>query len=53
MFAFWKPEVRQFLIDNAAFFFDEYHVDGFRFDRGTVIEQQRGLGCSASTSPTR
>ncbi|MCI0539343.1 MAG: 1,4-alpha-glucan branching protein, partial [Verrucomicrobiales bacterium] len=27
-FATWKPEVRQFLIDNAKFLFSEYHVDG-------------------------
>ena len=40
MFAFWKEEVRQFLIDNAKFFVDEYHVDGFRYDQVTVIVQQ-------------
>ena len=40
VFAFWKEEVRQFLIDNAAFFVDEYHVDGFRYDQVTVVVQQ-------------
>jgi 1,4-alpha-glucan branching enzyme len=40
VFAFWKPEVRQFLIDNARFFVEEYHVDGFRYDQVTVIDQQ-------------
>jgi len=40
IFAFWKQEVRQFLIDNARFFSQEYHVDGFRFDQVTVIDQQ-------------
>lgn len=40
VFAFWKEEVRQFLIDNARFFVDEYHVDGFRYDQVTVIVQQ-------------
>ena len=40
VFAFWKEEVRQLLIDNAAFFVDEYHVDGFRYDQVTVIVQQ-------------
>jgi hypothetical protein len=40
VFAFWKEEVRQFLIDNATFFVDEYHVDGFRYDQVTVIVQQ-------------
>ena len=40
VFAFWKEEVRQFLTDNAKFFVDEYHVDGFRYDQVTVIVQQ-------------
>lgn len=40
VFAFWKEEVRQFLIDNAKFFVEEYHVDGFRYDQVTVIVQQ-------------
>ena len=26
---FAKPEVREFLIQNAKFFLDEYRVDGF------------------------
>lgn len=42
IFAYWKHEVRQFLIDNAGFFFDEYHVDGFRFDEVTVIDRFGG-----------
>ena len=32
--------MRQFLIDNARFFLDEYHIDGFRCDQVTVIDQQ-------------
>ena len=42
VFAFWKGEVRQFLIDNAHFFFEEYHVDGFRYDEVTVIDRFSG-----------
>lgn len=42
VFAYWKSEVRQFLIDNAGFFFDEYHIDGFRFDEVTVIDRYGG-----------
>jgi 1,4-alpha-glucan branching enzyme len=30
------------LIDNATFFFKEYHVDGFRFDEVTVIDRYGG-----------
>lgn len=37
VFAFWKREVRQFLIDNALFFLREYRVDGFRYDQVSVI----------------
>lgn len=40
VFAFWKREVRQFLIDNARFFVQEYHIDGLRFDQVSVIVQQ-------------
>jgi 1,4-alpha-glucan branching enzyme len=40
VFAFWNRDVRQFVIDNAKFFVDEYHVDGFRYDQVTVIDQQ-------------
>jgi 1,4-alpha-glucan branching enzyme len=40
VFAFWKSEVRQFLIDNAKFFLEEYHADGFRYDQVTVIDRE-------------
>jgi 1,4-alpha-glucan branching enzyme len=38
VFDYAKPEVRDFLIDNARFFLDEYHVDGFRYDQVSVID---------------
>ena len=38
VFDFAKPEVREFLIQNAKFFLDEYHVDGFRYDQVSVID---------------
>jgi 1,4-alpha-glucan branching enzyme len=40
VFAFWKQEVRQFLIENATFFVQGYHVDGFRYDQVSVIVAQ-------------
>lgn len=40
VFAFWKKEVRQFLIDNASFLSEEYHTDGFRYDQVSVIVKQ-------------
>ena len=44
VFDYQKPQVRQFLVDNARFFYDEYHVDGFRFDEVTVIDGNGGWG---------
>jgi 1,4-alpha-glucan branching enzyme len=38
VFDFGKPEVRDFLIQNAKFFLDECHVDGFRYDQVSVID---------------
>ena len=38
VFDFGKPEVRDFLIQNATFFLDEYRVDGFRHDQVSVID---------------
>jgi 1,4-alpha-glucan branching enzyme len=31
-FALWNNDVRQFLINNAKFYLEEFHVDGFRYD---------------------
>jgi 1,4-alpha-glucan branching enzyme len=42
VFAYWKEEVRQFLVDNARFFADEYRVDGFRYDQVSAIVQLSG-----------
>lgn len=42
VFAFWKREVRQFLIDNAKMFLEEYHIDGFRYDQVTVMDEHGG-----------
>jgi 1,4-alpha-glucan branching enzyme len=42
VFAFAKPEVRQFLIDNGKSLLQEYHVDGLRYDQVTVIAESGG-----------
>lgn len=42
VFDFDNAGVRQFLIDNARFFLDEYHVDGFRYDEVSVIDRFGG-----------
>jgi 1,4-alpha-glucan branching enzyme len=38
-FALWKQEVCQFLIDNASFFINEFHVDAFRYDEISLLLQ--------------
>ena len=38
VFDFGKNEVRDFLIQNARFFLNEYRVDGFRYDQVSVID---------------
>src|SRR5207248_806492 len=39
VFDFSQPEVRNFLIQNATFFLDEYRVDGLRYDQVSVIDR--------------
>jgi len=42
VFAFWNEDVQGFLINNARFFLEEYHVDGLRYDQVTVIDEHGG-----------
>lgn len=42
VFAYQKPEVRDFLIQNAKMYMGEYHADGMRFDEVTVIDGNGG-----------
>ncbi len=42
IFDYGPDEVRQFLIDNAKLFLEEYHADGFRYDQVTVIHENGG-----------
>ncbi|MGL4607521.1 MAG: 1,4-alpha-glucan branching protein GlgB [Eubacteriaceae bacterium] len=43
-FDFGKPEVLDFLISNAYFWFDYYHIDGLRIDGvASMIELNHGL----------
>lgn len=42
VFAYWKNEVKQFLINNALFYLEEYHADGFRYDEVSVIRHEGG-----------
>lgn len=50
VFAYWNDGVRQFLIDNARSFLEEFHIDGFRYDEVTVIDRFGGWAfCQALT----
>lgn len=42
VYAYWNQDVCQFLIDNAKFFIQEYHIDGFRHDEVSVIDRYGG-----------
>lgn len=42
IFAYWNEHVRQFLIDNARYYVDECHADGFRYDEVSVILREGG-----------
>jgi 1,4-alpha-glucan branching enzyme len=36
-FALWNNDVRQFIINNAYFYIEEFHVDGFRYDEISAL----------------
>ena len=36
-FALWNRDVRQFLIDSASFYLDEFHIDGLRYDEISAL----------------
>jgi 1,4-alpha-glucan branching enzyme len=38
-FALWCNDVRQFIIDNATYYFDEFHIDGLRYDEISALLQ--------------
>ena len=52
IFAYWNADVRQFLINNALFYVEEYHVDGYRYDEVTVIDQYGGWGMCQNLTDT-
>jgi len=54
VFAYWNQNVKQFLVDNAVFFYQEYGIDGFRFDEVSVADRFGGWGmCQDCTSTCR
>jgi 1,4-alpha-glucan branching enzyme len=46
-FALWNEHVRRFIIDNATYHFDEFHIDGLRYDEiGALLELNPDTGFS-------
>jgi len=41
-FALWNDDVRQFVINSALFYMNEFHVDGFRYDEISVLLNLNG-----------
>jgi len=42
VFAYWNDDVEQFLIDNAKLLYEEYRIDGLRFDEVSVMDRFGG-----------
>jgi 1,4-alpha-glucan branching enzyme len=36
-FALWNDDVREFIINSASFYVNEFHVDGFRYDEISAL----------------
>jgi 1,4-alpha-glucan branching enzyme len=41
-FALWNGDVRQFLINSASYYRNEFHVDGFRYDEISALVNLNG-----------
>lgn len=54
VFAYWNNDVKQFLIDNAKLLYEEYRIDGLRFDEVSVMDRFGGwLTCQHLTDTLR
>lgn len=41
-FALWNNDVRQFILNSALFYQNEFHIDGFRYDEISVLLNLNG-----------
>jgi 1,4-alpha-glucan branching enzyme len=46
-FALWNNDVRQFIINDACYYVDEFHADGFRYDE---ISDLLSMNCDSGWS---
>jgi len=51
-FAYWNNDVKQFLIDNAVLFYQEYRIDGFRFDQVSDMDSHGGWSTCQNLTDT-
>jgi len=56
-FALWNNDVRQFIINSARYYIDEFHADGFRYDEISALLSMNGDSgwsfCSTLTDTVR
>jgi 1,4-alpha-glucan branching enzyme len=56
-FALWNHDVSRFILDNARYYVEEFHVDGFRYDEISILlSTNQGSGwefCRALTTALR
>ena len=56
-FALWNADVREFIINSASYYVNEFHVDGFRYDEiSALLSMNEGTGwgfCSNLTDTLR
>ena len=52
VFAYWNNDVKQYLIDNARYLYDEYRIDGLRFDEVSVMDRCGGWLCCQDLTAT-
>jgi 1,4-alpha-glucan branching enzyme len=46
-FALWNADVREFIINSASYYIEEFHVDGFRYDEiSALLSMNEGTGWS-------
>jgi len=52
-FALWNKDVREFIVNSASYYVEEFHVDGFRYDEiSALLSMNEGSGWSFCSNLT-